>query len=325
MKAVVCKVFGEPETLVVGTLGRAPLQETQVRVAVHAASVGFADILMVQGKYQVRPEPPFAPGAEAAGEVIEVGAKVTRVKPGDRVSVGNYWGAFAEEMVAEEAWTFPMPDGLDYPTAAAFRVAYGTTCFALENRANLRAGEVLAVHGASGGVGLAAVDLGRMMGARVIGTVGSDEKTGIVREYGASDVVNYSTESVRERIKALTGGQGADVIYDAVGGDVFDESLRCINWNGRLLVIGFASGRIPSAPANLALLKNCAILGVFYGAWIARYPDEALEMHTRLMQWCVDGRIKPHISATAPLEEAVDVLGAIARREVTGKVVLTVR
>ncbi len=325
MKALLCRQFGDIDDLVIGEAEVAPLGDNGVHVAVHAASVNFMDQLMVQGRYQHKPDFPFVPGSDAAGEVIAVGKEVTHVKPGDRVSIGAYTGAFAEEMVADAGQVFALPDGIDYAIAAAARMAYGTGIYALDDRASLQPGEVLVVHGAAGGLGLAAVDLGRHMGARVIGSVGSDDKMDVVRGYGAEHVINYSRENVRDRVKELTDGRGADVIYDTVGGDVFDQSLRCINWGGRLLVIGFTSGRIPSAPANLPLLKNCAIVGVFYGAWIGRDPQGARRLNRTLFDWIAAGKLTPHISDTVTLDQAADGIKRLANRQARGKIVVKVR
>lgn len=323
VKAVQCKAFGDIGDLVVEDVAAPELGAGQVRVAVRAASVNFFDLLLVQGLYQVKPPLPFIPGSDAAGEVIELGPGVSGAKVGDRVVPMATGGAFAEQLVAPADTLLPIPDGVDFAQAAAYRGTYGTALYALEKRARLAAGEVLLVNGAAGGTGLAAVELGRLIGARVIGAVGSDQKFDIVRQTGAEAVINYETESVRDRVKELTGGAGADVIFDAVGGDVFDQSLRCIAWGGRLLVIGFTSGRIPSAPANLALLKGCSIVGVFYGSWMERDPEAGRELNQRLLGWIAEGRIRPHISMTFPLERTVEAMNALATRKAVGKVVIT--
>ena len=249
---------------------------------------------------------------------------VSKFKIGDRViaSVGN--GGFAEEANAAEEKCMPLPDDMDYATGSSIALTYGTSAFALIQRANLQPGETLLVHGASGGVGLAAVEIGKAMGATVIGTGGSDEKLKIALEHGADHVINYSNGPFKDQVKELTGGKGADVIYDAVGGDAFDQSLRCINWDGRLLVIGFASGRIPEAPANLALLKNCSIVGVFWGAWTVREPETNAANFAQVFKWHREGKIKPHISHTFALDKASDALYALINREVVGKAVIKV-
>ncbi len=324
MKAMLCKEFGPPESLVLEDIAPPPMGERDVRVRVHAAGVNFPDTLIIAGKYQFKPAFPFAPGGEAAGEVVEVGSAVERFKPGDRVIAGMTYGAFAEEVVAEEQRVMGIPDDLDYPVASSISLTYGTGAYALMQRGNLQPGETLLVHGAAGGVGLAAVELGRVMGARVIATGGSDEKLAVAAEHGADEVINYADGEFKDRVKELTDGNGADVIYDPVGGDVFDQSLRCINWGGRLLVIGFASGRIPQAPANLALLKGCAIVGVFWGGWIQRGGEDNRKNFEKIFPWIREGKLRPHISHTFPLEQAADALYALIERKVIGKAVLKV-
>jgi NADPH2:quinone reductase len=262
---------------------------------------------------------------ECSGIVTDVGEGVTRVAPGDRVMAQTGHGALAELAIAAERGVFKLPDGVDFDQAAGFPVTYGTTYYALKDRAQLRDGEVLLVHGAAGGVGLNAVELGKHMGATVIATVGSDAKMGIVEEYGADFVFNYSKGRIRDFVKEVTDGRGADVVYDPVGGDAFDESLRCINWGGRLLVIGFASGRIPAPPANLVLLKSCQIVGVFWGAWTAREPEACRAQFETLLEWTAAGDLRPHVSMHFPLADAAKGMKAIAARKVTGKVVIDVR
>ena len=325
MKAMVCKAYGPPESLVLADLETPPVGDDEVRVEVHAAGANFPDTLIIQGKYQYKPDFPFAPGGEAAGIVLEVGANVSHVKPGDRVLSMSVYGSFAEECIAPADRVFPIPDALDFVTASGMGITYGTTAHALIDRADLQPGETLLVHGASGGVGLTAVEIGKAMGARVIGTGGSDEKLKVVLDHGADHVINYTTGEFKDEVKALTGGDGADVIYDPVGGDVFDQSLRCINWNGRLLVVGFASGRIPQAPANLALLKGCAIVGVFWGSFSARDPEANRRHFERIFDWWREGAIKPHVSHTFALEQAADALNALLERKVVGKAVVKVR
>ena len=325
MKAVLCTEFIGPDGLVVGEVDAPKVGPGQVRVAVHAATVTYMDTLIVSGLYQLKPPLPFVAGTDAAGEVIEIGEGVTHFKRGDRVATFNWTGAFAEEMVAAENRTVRLPDGVDYHVGTTILHNYITGLYSLQKRAALQSGETLVVHGAAGGVGLAAVDLGRHMGARVIGSVGSKEKVDLVRQYGAEAVIDYSKESVKDRVRELTGGLGADVIFDTVGGDVFDQSLRCINWGGRLLVIGFTSGRIPQAPANLPLLKNCSIVGVFTGAWADRFPEEHRAVSDTVMDWVAKSHLKPLVSRVMPLEQVGAAMRAIANREVTGRIVLNVR
>jgi NADPH2:quinone reductase len=322
MKAVLCKSYGPPDSLVVENLPSPPVGRGEVRVAVHACGVNFPDTLIIQNKYQFKPPLPFTPGGEVAGEVVEVGADVSRLSRGDRVIAMVGWGGFADEIVVTPDRTMPIPKGMDFVTAAGFTMTYGTSYYALKQRAVLRPAETLLVLGAAGGVGLAAVELGRLMGARVIAAAGTDEKLAICKEYGADATINYSTESLKDRVKALTDGRGADVIYDPVGGDVFDQAIRCINWNGRLLVIGFASGRIPELPVNLALLKGCSVVGVFWGAFTAREPAANAENLSELGRWYEERKIKPYVCKTFPLERVGEALTAIERREALGKIVL---
>lgn len=324
VKAMVCKAWGGPESLVLDDLPLAALGPKEVRIRVHAAGLNFPDTLMIAGKYQFKPSFPFAPGMECAGEIAAVGEKVSDLKVGDRVMATTGSGSFGEQVNCPAANVFKIPASMPYEIAAGFPITYGTTYHALVDRGRIRKGEVLLVHGAAGGVGLNAVELGRELGATVIGTVGSDEKAAIVKEYGAAHVINYSTESIKDRVKELTGGNGADVIYDAVGGDAFDQSLRCINWDGRLLVIGFASGRIPEAPANLALIKGCSIVGVFWGAFAAREPEKNRANFAALLALYEQGRLRPHVSGTFALDQVPQAMQALLSRKTTGKVVIKV-
>ncbi|WP_374467657.1 NADPH:quinone oxidoreductase family protein [Ferrovibrio sp.] len=323
-KAMVCKAWGGPESLVLEDLPLPALGPKDVRIRVHAAGLNFPDTLMIAGKYQFKPAFPFAPGMECGGEIAEVGEKVSDLKVGDRVMATTGNGAFGTLVNCPASNVFKIPASMPYEIAAGFPITYGTTYHALVDRGRIKKGEVLLVHGAAGGVGLNAVELGRELGATVIGTVGSDEKAAIVKEYGAAHVINYSKESIKDRVKELTGGNGADVIYDAVGGDAFDQSLRCINWDGRLLVIGFASGRIPEAPANLALIKGCSIVGVFWGAFAAREPEKNRANFAALLALYEQGRLKPHVSASYPLDQVPQAMQALLSRKTTGKVVIKV-
>jgi len=323
MRAVLCKEYGPPESLVVEDVPSPEPGKGQVKIGVHACGVNFPDTLIIEGKYQFKPEMPFSPGGEVSGEILEVGEGVSGYKPGDRVIGMTGWGGFAEEVVADANRIMPLPDSMDYVTGAGFTMTYGTSLYALKQRAHLATGENLLVYGASGGVGLAAVELGKTMGARVIAAASTDEKLQVAKEHGADELVNYSKDKIRDAVKGLTDGKGADVIYDPVGGDAFDEALRCINWEGRLLVIGFASGRIPQAPANLILLKGCQVVGVFWGSWTAREPKANAENFRQLFQWHAEGQLHPLISGQYPLEKAADALNAMLGRKVTGKVVLT--
>lgn len=324
MKAIVCKELGPPEALALGELDPPKLGSGDVRIAVKACGVNFPDTLIIQGKYQFKAEPPFAPGAEMAGEIIEVGDKVSHLKKGDRVMTVQPAGGFAEQAVIPAMAALPIPPDMDWQTAAAFPMAYGTSMYALNNRAQLKEGETLLVLGAAGGVGLAAVQIGKAMGARVIAAASSDEKLALCKEYGADEGINYSEGSIKDQVKALTKGQGADVIYDPVGGDAFQQSLSCINWNGRILVIGFACGEIPEAAVNRILLKNCAVVGVFWGASMFREPQENMKNFMTLQEWFGKGLIKPHISASYEFADAPRALTDMLNRKATGKLVVKV-
>ena len=323
MKGILCRSFSGPADLELGEIEAPAPGPDEVLIDVRASSVTFMDNLIVSGLYQMKPPLPFVCGTDAAGVVSAVGNDVTRLKPGDRVAAFHWTGAFAEQMVAKEHRTTLLPEAITFETGSAILHTYATGLYALKDRAKIQPGETLVVHGASGGVGLATVDLGRHLGARVIGTVGSDAKADLVKSYGAEHVINYQTESIRDRVKELTAERGADVIFDMVGGDVFDQSIRCINWDGRILVIGFTSGTIPKLPLNLPLLKNCSIVGVFTGLWADKFPEENIKTCDTLMAWVADGKLKPYISDVLPLARAGDALQMIADRKVTGRVVLS--
>jgi NADPH2:quinone reductase len=324
MKAVLCKTFGPPETLVVEDVASPAPGPGEAIIAVKAASVNFPDVLIIENKYQLKPPLPFSPGSELAGVVTSVGEGVTHLKAGDRVMAITGYGAFAEEVKTEARRTLPIPAGMDFATAASFGLTYATSEHALVDRGALKAGEILLVLGAAGGVGLAAIEIGKILGARVIACASTDEKLAVCRDHGADETINYATEDFRERVKTLTNGKGADVVYDPVGGPYTEPALRSIAWRGRLLVVGFAAGDIPKIPLNLTLLKGCAIVGVFWGDFARREPAHFAEAMKRLESWYKDGRLKPHISATFPLERAADAIALMASRKVTGKVVLTV-
>jgi len=324
MKAVLCKAYGPPESLVVEDVPPLVAGPGEVVVSVKAASVNFPDVLIIQNKYQVKPPLPFSPGSEVAGVVKSVGSDVSHVKHGDRVMAIVGYGAFAEEVKTEARRALPLPAGMDFESAAAFGLTYATSEHALVDRGALQAGETLLVLGAAGGVGLAAIEIGAILGARVIACASSDDKLAVCRAHGAHDTINYSNDDLRERIKALTGGNGPNVVYDPVGGAYTETVLRSIAWRGRLLVVGFAAGEIPKIPLNLTLLKGCAIVGVFWGEFTRREPARFAESMERLSRWYAEGRLKPHISGRFPLEQAADALTRMANREVVGKVVLTV-
>lgn len=323
MRAVVCRDWCKPEDLRIEDVPVPEPGAGEVRIAVHAAGLNFADTLMVQGKYQEKPDLPFSPGMEVAGEVEAVGTGVEGLREGDRVMALPPHGGFAERVVTSAALVYRIPDGMDFVSAAAFPVAYGTSHVGLRRRGGLKAGETLLVHGAAGGVGLSAVQIGKVIGATVIGTARGKEKLDIALANGAAHAIDYSVEDLRERVMEITGKRGADVIYDPVGGDVFDTSLRCIAWEGRLLIVGFAAGRIPQAPANYLLVKNAAAIGVFYSSYFQRAPEVARESFEELLGWHADGLLTPHVSGTYDLDEVTDAMAALLARKSTGKLILT--
>jgi NADPH2:quinone reductase len=325
MRAVLCSAFTGPEDLRVGEIDEPRPAADEILIEVHAASVSFMDHLMVSGLYQMRPPTPFVPGTEAAGIVIAVGGKVTRFQPGDRVACGSWTGGYAERMVAKEWNSVRLPDGVAFETAATVWHNYGTAYYALVERARAQPGETVFVTGAAGGVGLAAVDLARHLGLRVVAGVGSDDKAALVRGYGASDVVNYHSEDLRERIKSISGGEGVDICFDNIGGTIFEQMARLMKWDGRMMPIGFTSGQIPSVPMNLPLLKNYSIIGVFSGAWIEKFPEQAARMNDTLAQWLVEGKIRPHIDRVLPLQQVMEAMRAVANRTVQGRIVLKVK
>jgi NADPH2:quinone reductase len=324
MKAVVCKQFGPPDSLVVEDLPSPRAGPGEVVLSVKAASVNFPDVLIIQNKYQFKPPLPFSPGSELAGVVKETGAGVEGFKPGDKVIAFTTYGAFAEEVKTEAARLLPLPQGMDFATGAAFLLTYGTSDHALRDRGALRAGETLLVLGAAGGVGLAAIDIGKALGARVIACASSEDKLAVCRSHGADEAINYATEDLRERIQAITGKSGVDVVYDPVGGPYSEPAFRSLAWRGRLLVVGFAAGDIPKLPLNLALLKGASLVGVFWGDFTRREPRQFADSVRQLGEWYRQGKLRPHVSRTFPLEKAAEALKLMAARQVKGKVVLTV-
>jgi NADPH:quinone reductase len=322
MKAIVCKNWGLPDTLTVENLPDPVPAAGQVSIEVQAAGVNFPDVLIIQNKYQFKPELPFTPGSELAGVVRAVGEGVSHLKVGDRVIafIGN--GAFAQQVVAPAAVVMPMPPGMDFDTAAAITLTYGTSHHAVVDRAQLKAGETMLVLGAAGGVGLAAIEIGKALGARVIAAASTDEKLAVCTAHGADATINYSNEDLREAIKAATGGRGPDVIYDPVGGVYAEPAFRSIGWRGRYLVVGFANGEIPKLPLNLTLLKGASLVGVFWGDFARREPKANLAAMQELMGWLASGKIQPHISGRYALAETPKALNDMAARKVTGKVVI---
>jgi len=325
MKAVLCKTFGPPENLVLEDVAAPQAGAGEVLVDVHASALNFPDVLMIQGKYQSQPPMPFAPGGEIAGVVAALGAGVTRLKIGDRVFGGTGYGGFAEQVAIKERALRTMPNTMSFQEASGISTTYGTSYYALKQRANLQPGETLLVTGAGGGVGLAAVELGKAMGARVIAAASTADKLAAASAAGADELIDYSDGDLKDKVKALTGGAGADVIYEPVGGDLFQQSLRCINWYGRLLVIGFAGGEIPKIPVNLILLKSCQVVGVFYGAWTARAPDESDANFRDILAFYQQGKVKPMIGKTFAFSEYAEALRCLMNREAVGKVVVNVR
>ena len=324
MKAILCKEYGTPDDLVLEECDPPQLKDNQVRIKIKACGVNFPDVLMIAGKYQVQPPMPFSPGAEISGDVVEVGAKVTHLQPGQRVLALCGYGGMAEEACIDARAVIPIPDDMDYATAAGFILTYGTSYHALKQRAGIQPGESLLVLGAAGGVGLAAVELGAKMGACVIAAASTPEKLALAMEYGASEGINYLDTGLKDAVKKITGGKGADVIFDPVGGPLFDDCLRSVAWNGRILVIGFASGDIPSIPANLPLLKGSSIVGVFWGSFAEREPKEHLTNTKELLQMYSEGMIKPHISDQFDLEAAADAIQTLADRRALGKVIVNI-
>jgi len=324
MKAILCKQYGPPESLVLEEVSPLKAGKGQVVVSVKAAGVNFPDTLIIQNKYQFKPNLPFSPGSECAGVVKEIGEGVTIVKPGDAAIALTTYGSFAEEILVQEAECVPLPDGMDFKLAAGFTLTYGTSYYALKDRAQLKSGETLLILGAAGGVGSAAIELGKLLGACVIACASSADKLAACKQLGADEVINYETEDLRERIKQLTSDKGVDVVYDEVGGKFSEPALRGISWNGRYLVVGFAAGEIPKIPLNLTLLKGCSIVGVFWGTFMRRQRAVAARNHVQLMTWLKEGKLKPLISATYPLAQAPRALQDLIERKVKGKVVLVV-
>ena len=322
MKALLCTRYGTPDDLTLADIPDPTPKPGEAVVRVHAAALNFFDTLIIAGKYQIKPEMPFSPAAEFAGTVERLGDGVTTLKVGDRVLGHASYGAARERTALAAERLIKIPDALDFDRAAGLCVTYGTTLHALKDRARLKPGETLAVLGASGGTGLSAVELGKIMGARVIACASSADKIAFAREHGADDGIDYGSEDLKDALKRATGGNGPDVIYDPVGGAYTEAALRAITWEGRFLVIGFAAGEIPKLPLNLVLLKGCDVLGVLWGSWMQRNPAGHRANIEQLARWCVEGRLSSHVHAVYPLAEAPAALKAIAARQVMGKVIL---
>ena len=324
MKAIVCKTYGPPENLVLEEIDDPVASENEAVVQIYSASLNFPDGLQIQGKYQFQPPMPFTPGSEVGGVITSVGPGIQGFAVGDRVMATPGIGGLAEQVAVKADGLRKIPDSMDFKTAAGFAMIYTTSYYALKQRAQLQTGETLLVLGASGGVGLAAVELGKLMGAKVIAAASSDEKLDFVNRLNPDALLNYGDGELKERVKELTGGTGADVIYDPVGGDLFDQSCRCINWNGRLLVVGFASGRIPEYKANLALLKGSSMIGVFLGRFRKEEPAEYEKNFAELLDMYDAGKLKPIVTESFTMTDFVDAFNVFTERKVMGKVTLEI-
>jgi len=322
MKAIICSRYGSPDDLELRDLPAPQAGDGEVVVKVAAAALNFFDTLLIAGKYQLKPDFPFSPAAEFAGTVHAVGPRVTGFKPGDRVMSYAAYGAARDYYVQKASRLVRVPDNLDLERAAGLSVTYGTTIHALKDRGKLKAGETLAVLGAAGGTGLAAIEIGKLMGARVIACASSDEKCAFARQHGADETINYATSDLRAELKRLGGAHGIDVIYDPVGDKYAEPALRAMAWEGRYLVIGFAAGEIPKIPLNLVLLKSCDIVGVHWGAFIARDPDAEARNMSQIVRWCADGKLSAHVHAVYPLAETAQALKDIAARKIMGKAIV---
>ena len=323
MKALVCKELGLADKLeLVDDWADPELGDHDVLINVKAAGLNFPDVLIIQGKYQVQPELPFVPGGECSGIVEAVGPKVTRFKVGDKVLSMGATGAFCEKIAAVEFAVFPMPEGLSFEQAAGISITYFTSYHALKQRANIQPGETLLVLGAAGGVGTTAIELGKLMGAKVIAAASSAEKLELCKQLGADEVINYNEVSLKDAVKELTGGKGVDVVYDPVGGDYAEPAIRSMAWNGRYLVIGFASGPIPKIPLNLALLKGCSLVGVFWGRFSAEEPEQNIKNIEALWELFASGKISPVVTDSFPFEDYEDAFNCLIERRARGRVIM---
>ncbi len=322
MKAVLCKEYGGPEQLVIEEVTDPQAGPGEVLIDVYSAALNFPDTLQINGKYQFQPPMPFTPGSETAGVVTAIGEGVSRVAVGDRVMVANLIGGYAEKVKSHESTVRKLPDNMSMNVGCGFNMIYGTSYYALKQRGNLKAGETLLVLGASGGVGLAAVELGKAMGATVIAAASSDEKLEYAQSAGADFVINYGKEDLKARVKELTEGKGADVIYDPVGGELFQTATRCVAWDGRILVIGFASGEIPAFKTNLALLKSSSIVGVFWGAWLMKDPGANEQNFVELFEMFEQGKLNPLVTQIYALDQVTQALNLFIDRKAVGKVVM---
>ncbi len=325
MRALVCNAYGPPDTLAIEDRPTPDIGDAQILVDVHAAGVNFPDILVIAGQYQVKTEPPFVPGNEAAGVVSAIGKDVTRFKVGDKVIVMPRGGAFAEQCVADEVLSMPLPEGLDFEQAAGFSVTYGTSYHALKQSADLQPGETVLVLGAAGGVGITAVEIAKAMGARVIAAASTDEKLAFAKEAGADELINYTDQPLKDTVKSLTDGNGVDVVYDPVGGELAEQAYRALAWHGRYLVIGFAAGDIPAFPLNIALLKEASVIGVWWGTWAQKNPKLQVQNVIEMAGLIQSGTLKPRVTESYALDDFKQAFGAITGRRALGKVVLRMR
>lgn len=322
MKALICQNFGPINELIWDWAEAPQCGPKQVRYQTTMGTLGFMDTLMVRGMYQLKPTLPFVPGAVSAGIVTEIGSDVTRVQVGQRISALDYFGAIAQERVVGEEAIVATPDSVDDEQAAAFRLTYSPSYLALVKRARLVEGETLLVTGATGGIGFSAMQLGHHLGARVIGAVGSIEKEAFLKGHGFKETIDYSRESLKDRVNEMTDGAGADVVFEVIGGDIFDQSLRCINMFGRILVLGFASGKISEMPINMPLLKNCAVIGSFLGGWMKRDPAAFIELNEQIVKLLGDSGLRVPISQTFTMADGVAAMEALLRRDNLGKIML---
>lgn len=325
MKALICSEFGGIDSLAFKEVKLPALKADEVLINVHACGISFPDLLILQNKYQFKPTLPFTPGGEACGVVEAVGDEVSQFKKGDKIIALSKWGCLAEQAIVNYKQIFPLPEGVDFITGATSLYAYGTSYHALKDRAELQPGETLLVLGASGGVGLAAVEIGKIMGAKVIAAASSDEKLGVCQNKDADRIINYSKEDLRTSIKLLTESKGVDVVYDAVGGKFSEPSLRSMAWDGRYLVVGFASGEIPSFPANIPLLKGCSIVGVFFSGFVEHEPEISSQNFAQLGNWMKSGKIKHHVHFVYNFEESIDALRDLMQRKIIGKGVVQIK
>lgn len=324
MKAIRCKSYGPPSNLKLEDIEPLSAGSKEVVVNVRACGLNFPDTLIIQGLYQFKPDLPFTPGSDISGVVKEVGDGVNHLKAGDEVFGFVAHGGLAEEVIVPANACFKKPSQMDYPVAASFMMAYGTSYHALKDRANLKEGETLLVLGASGGVGLAAVELGKLMGAKVIAAASTQEKLDLCKAYGADDLINYTNQNLKSVLKEMTQGRGVDVVYDPVGGQFSEQAFRSIGWNGRYLVVGFATGDIPKMPLNLPLLKGASIVGVFWGSFAMKFPIENMSNTSTLMKWHAEGKLKPHLHKVFTLDKTKEALEEIVNRKVKGKLVVKI-